>query len=63
MIAAGKKVATAIAERPLSLGSPHSMCPDVHPFDIWPFALVVRESSTKDLLPLFPILSEHQSLA
>jgi hypothetical protein len=32
-IAIGKKVATAVAERPLSLERPHSMCPDVHPFD------------------------------
>jgi len=63
MMAAGKKVATAIAERPLSLGSPHSMCPDVHPFDIWSFSLAVEDSCTKGLLPLSPILSEHQSLA
>jgi hypothetical protein len=32
-IAIGKKVATAAAERPLSLERPHSMCPDVQPFD------------------------------
>ena len=33
-IATVKKVAVAIAERPLSLGRPQSMCPDVQPFDV-----------------------------
>lgn len=35
MMATGKKVATATAERPLFRASPQSMCPEVQPFDIF----------------------------
>lgn len=34
MMAVGKKTATAVAERLLSLGRPHSMCPEVQPLAI-----------------------------
>jgi hypothetical protein len=34
-IATGKNVATAVAERPLKRGRPQSICPDVHPLDIY----------------------------
>ena len=44
-MATGNKVATATTERPLDRESPQSICPDVHPFDIY------RPSALRSIAP------------
>lgn len=46
--ATGKKVETATIERPLSRGSPQSMCPDVQPLDILKMLAFVPSCRLRD---------------